>query len=184
MAQKRKKNKKLVWWTIMIVLFVAAGVVVYFVWDGYFRDKGDDKKDEGYGSMEGVILVDDEGEKRNESEQVEEVIKKEPVVQYEGEDPNEEDDLTGVVTYAGVSGDYLLIRVNIDQYLDSGSCELSLLQGGVVYSDVANVVNSASTATCEGFNVPISSLSAGDYQIVVKINSNSKTGVIEGEVEI
>ena len=184
MAQKRKKNKKVVWWIIVIILFVVAGVVVYFVWDGYFKDKGGNKKDEGYGSVEEVIVVDDGGKKETESKQDEEVVEKEPVVQYEGEDPNEEENLTGVMTYAGVSGDYLLIRVNIDQYLDSGSCELNLVQGGVVYSGIAGVVSSASTATCEGFNVPVGNLSAGNYQIVIKIDSNGKTGVIEGEVKL
>ena len=36
--------------------------------------------------------------------------------EYAGEDPNEREDLTGVVTYAGVNGNNLMIRVNIDQH--------------------------------------------------------------------
>lgn len=177
MAQKRKKNKKWIFWVIMIVLFVAAGAVCYLVWDNYFKKK-EDKPIEEQSVVE--VAVDDVVAGQ---EQVEEVVEKEKVVQYEGEDPNEEDELTGVVTYVGVSGESLMIRVNIDQYLDSGSCELSLIQNGVAYSDTTNIVGSAATATCEGFNVPVSGLS-GNYEIVIKINSGGKNGIIKGEAKI
>ena len=76
-----------------------------------------------------------------------------------------------------------MIRVNIDQYVDGGTCELSL-QGNTTYSDTANIAGGASTATCEGFNVPANMLASGTYQIIIKINSGGKTGTIKGEVNI
>ena len=176
MAQKRKNSKKWIFWVLMVVLFVAAAVVCYLVWSNYFRDKKEDKP------TEEQSLVEKYEEKKVE-EKEEETAEKEKVVQYEGEDPNTQEELTGVVTYAGVNGNNLMIRVNIDQYLESGSCELSLMQNGVAYSDVANIVGSAATATCEGFNVPVSGL-GGDYEIVIKISSGDKTGTINGKVKI
>ena len=176
MAQKRKNSKKWIFWVLMVVLFVAAAVVCYLVWNNYFRDKKEDKP------TEEQSLVEEHEEKKAE-EKKEEMIEKKKVVQYEGEDPNTQEELTGVVTYAGVNGNNLMIRVNIDQYLESGSCELSLMQNGVAYSDVANIVGSAATATCEGFNVPVSGL-GGDYEIVIKISSGDKTGTINGKVKI
>lgn len=156
---------------------MVAGVVCYLVWDNYFNKKEDNPVEE---QSVVEVAVDDVAAGQ---EQVEEVTEKEKVVQYEGEDPNEEDELTGVVTYAGVNGDNLMIRVNIDQYLNSGSCELNLIQNSVVYSDIANIVGSAITATCEGFNVPVNGLS-GNYEIVIKINSGEKTGTINGKAKI
>ena len=89
------------------------------------------------------------------------------------------------MTYAGVSGDVLMIRVNRDQYLAEGNCELNLIRNGtVIYSDTTGIVTAATTATCEGFNVPISSLSNGNYQIVINLSSDNKTGTISGEVNI
>lgn len=155
---------------------MAAAVVCYLVWNNYFRDKKEDKP------TEEQSLVEEHEEKKAE-EKKEETIEKKKVVQYEGEDPNTQEELTGVVTYAGVNGNNLMIRVNIDQYLESGSCELSLMQNGVAYSDVANIVGSAATATCEGFNVPVSGL-GGDYEIVIKISSGDKTGTINGKAKI
>ena len=113
------------------------------------------------------------------------LVRKEEVVQYDGNNPNEGGQLTGVVTYAGVSGDYLMIRVNIDQYLTSGRCALTLQQTGTeVYNEEVNLVDSASTSTCEGFNVPMSKLGAGKVTILINLYSGNKTGVINGETEI
>ena len=42
MAQKRRKNKKskkLLSIVLFLVLFVAAGIVAYLVWDGYFKEE-------------------------------------------------------------------------------------------------------------------------------------------------
>ncbi|RYC74959.1 hypothetical protein [Candidatus Nanosyncoccus alces] len=182
MAQKRKKNKKKLYWIVTLVLFVTAGVVAYLVWDNYFKDKSE-KKEDTIEIVEGKKENDDEGKGSSNAED-EEVIEKEKIVLYEGDDPNEKEGLTGVVTYAGVSGEYLMIRVNIDQYLDGGSCELNLEQNGVAYSEVVSIAGGATTATCEGFNVPVSRLGVGSYQIKIKISSGERTGTINGEVNV
>ena len=180
MAQKRKKNnKKWISWVLIIILFVAVAVVCYLVWDNYFKDKKEDK------STEEQSLVEGKGGEENTTDQTEVVAEKEKVVLYEGEDPNTKDELTGVVTYAGVNGDNLMIRVNIDQYVAGGSCELSLIKNGSgVYNDTAAIMTAATTATCDGFNVPVNSLGTGGYQIVIKISADGKNGIINGEVNI
>lgn len=178
MARRRRKNGKKLGLLLFLVLLIVAGVVWYFVWSGYFKE--DKEEDE---TTEVVENKPNEDEGGKGSFGVTEEIEKEPVVQYEGEDPNESEELTGVVTYAGVAGGKLMIRVNIDQYLEDGSCELSLIQGGVKYSDSAKI-NSVTTATCEGFDVPVSELSGGNYQIVIKISAEGKTGTISGEAEV
>lgn len=180
MARRRRKNGKKLGLLLFLVLLIVAGVVGYFVWDGYFRE--DKEEDETTEVVENKPNEDEGG--KGSFDIAEEIEKeKEPVVQYEGEDPNESEKLTGVVTYAGVAGDKLMIRVNIDQYLEDGVCELSLMQGGAKYSDSAKI-NSVTTATCEGFDVPVSELGGGNYQIVIKISAEGKTGTISGEAEV
>ena len=130
---------------------------------------------------------DTKPETKKEEEKKEEtpVEEKEKVQQYDGNDPNTANDITGVITYAGVSGDNLMIRVNIDQYLNGGKCTLSLRQGGGnVYGAEANVVDSAATSTCEGFNIPVASLPKGNINIIIYISSGDKVGEIAGEVTL
>ena len=167
----------------MLVLFVAAGAIVYLVWDNYFNDKKDAKQNE-----QRVEQVEEKEKKTSEMEQekdeAEKAVEEKKVVQYDGKDPNGAGGLSGVVTYAGVSGGVLMVRVNIDQYLDNGKCELNLVRdGGVVYNSTAEIVGSASTATCAGFDVPIGGL-GGNYQVRVLLSSGEKTGVIEGEAAV
>lgn len=171
---RRRKKKSWISWLIILILLIAAGVVCYFVWEGYFKEKEPE-------DVEITDTVIDDNSNKGE----EELPKKGEIVNYEGENPNEQSGITGVVTYAGVSGNDLMIRVNIDQYLNGGECMLLLeTAGNVVYSNVASVSDSAATATCEGFNVPTSLLETGQYNITIEVESGGKKGVISGEVSI
>ena len=171
----------------MLVLLVAAATVVYLVWDSYFKEK--DKKTDN-GQQETQRVEEKEKEKleeivpeAKEEESSEDEGKK--VVQYEGEDPNKSESLSGVVTYAGVNGDKLMIRVNIDQFLDDGECVLSLIQNeATIYSDTASVVGGAATATCEGFDVPVGQIGSGDVEIKIIVSASEKTGTISGRAEL
>lgn len=182
MAKRRKHNKKWVSRLLFLVLLAAAMVVCYFVWDGYFKDSGKKPKED-----EKVVEVIQQTEKVDETESEEETkkIEKEEIVQYDGGNPNEAENLTGAITYLGASGNDLVVRVNIDQYLTSGSCEINVISGGeVLYTDLVSIIDSAATSTCEGFNVPMSSLSSGKVRVDINLSSGEKTGMISGEVEI
>ena len=187
----RRKNKtKWAYWLIVLALFIVAGAVAYLVWNSYFRNKGEEvhtdnttKVAENKKTNDSADNNEQSNDKSEDGQVLETEKEKEKVVAYEGADPNKSDELTGVVTYAGVNGSTLMVRVNIDQYLDSGVCELSL-QGSSMYSDTANIVGSAATATCEGFDVPMGELEPGAYQIVIRVSSGDKSGTIRGAVDI
>lgn len=181
MTQRRKRSKKWISWLIIIVLLVGAGAVCYLVYDNYFKEK----KDEPTSSIEKPQEKEPGVDVDVPEEKKEEAPKKEEVVQYDGDNPNNSGRVTGVITYAGASGDNLLIRMNIDQYLNGGTCSLNLNKdGGSVYVAEASIIDSASTSTCEGFNVPMAGLGSGKYSIIIYINSGDKSGTISGEVEL
>ena len=178
MVQKRKRKKTWISWVILLVLLIGAGVVAYLVWDNYFNDKRNNNEEQKTEQVEEKESNKDEEEGNRDSE-------KKKVEQYDGADPNKAETLSGVVTYVGVSGDKLMIRVNIDQYLEGGECRLTLSRAGAsIYSSIANVVGNASTATCEGFDVSVSGLGGGVTEISININSGERSGTIRGEVNI
>ncbi len=179
MARKKQKNKKkkLIW--LLVVVLVAAGVGGYFVVSS-LNNKEENKEETSEYKEE-----KNEDESIDEEDVAEKAVEEKKVVQYEGEDANNSDSLTGVVTYAAVVGDKVTIRVSIDQYLSSGTCGLTLTRSGAtVYSSIANIVGSASTSTCEGFDVPTSELGGGAMEIIINLNSGDRKGVIRGEVNI
>ena len=194
MTRRRKRSKKWISWLFLIILAVAAGVVCYFVYENYFKDSGSDSKD-GSGVVDGGKGggVDGSGvegpEKADgaDSEKTSAEPEKKKVEQYDGGDPNEAEGITGAITYAGMSGGVLRVRVNIDQYLTEGKCILHLVKDDYeIYNETVDVIDSAATATCQGFDVAVSSLNgkAGKIGIQINVVSGEKKGKITGEVNI
>jgi len=78
----------------------------------------------------------------------------------------------------------LQIRVTVPQLLGTGHCTLTLTRGGDTLTKNAAVVNNPSTSSCGGWDVPLSNLSSGTWNIDVLITSGDKSGHITGEVDI
>lgn len=123
--------------------------------------------------------------KPNDENHIEPPKEEEKVPQYEGENPNSSNDITGTVSHASVSNNKLILRITIDQYLNSGTCALKMThQDGTSYQSTVNVAESASTSTCEGFDISTSALKSGKWSVVITVNSNGKSGKITTEVQI
>lgn len=180
MPERRRHNKWL--WGLAILVVIIASIVVIIILTNRPSGETKEKNTENVNKTEEIERTDT----RKEEEKTEEVIpEKEPIPQYSGDNPNDAERLTGVISYAGVSGSNLLIRVNIDQYLSSGNCKLSLVQNGsTVYDKEVAIENSVSTSTCDGFSIPLSELNAGSYAIEIVLNSGDKYGKMVGEVNI
>lgn len=183
MANRRKRNKNWIIWLLFLVLVIVAGAICYLVWDNYFNDKTIEIGESMYvekDKKESENTINEEDEVKSNGENDEK-----KVVQYEGNDPNLNEELSGSVTYAGILNDKIIIRVNIDQYLSEGNCTLSLMSDETaVYNENVKIINSASTATCEGFDIPVSNIGEGSYNIVIKLSSGDKIGSIKGEIRI
>lgn len=181
---RRKRSKRWLYWLLVLILLIAAVVVCYLVWDAYFRDKSEEQDVPDNSKVEESDKKKEEDSK-NEGELKSGAVEKKKVEQYEGNDPNKAEELSGVITYAGVSGANLMIRVNIDQYLENGKCSLTLNRAGAtIYNSIASIIGGPSTSSCEGFDVPVSGLGGGAVEIIIKLEAGSRTGTIRGEVNI
>lgn len=183
MTTRRRRNRGWLWWVVFVVLLVMAGVVVYAVWNAYFRNDTTE--------VDETVVVVENTENNADTEKTdtdgvsdEADLKNENEVQYEGEDPNSWNELTGAVTYAEVINDILRIRVNIDQYIENGTCELQLTTNGYTYRETAEIVGAAGNGECRGFDVSLEKLWDGWTQIVVRLEGDGKTGEVRGEVEV
>ena len=190
MTKRRRTDKKGLKVVLFLLLVVVAGVICYLVWNSYFRDEKEPEQ------VDDITVLADEGRKEAEEEVSEpspekqdeedsETEDEKKVVQYEGDDPNENSALTGVITYADVDDGKMVIRVNIDQYLADGVCKLALRQGDdIIYSDETRVIDLAATSTCEGFDVILADGVSGRLEIDIELLADSKSGLISGEIEI
>ena len=109
--------------------------------------------------------------------------------QYEGNNPNSGNELTGVISTArfSSSGDTLILRVNLDQYLSSGTCSLKISdgEGTTPVEKSVEIIPSASTSTCAGFDLPASDLEpfATPFTVEVFLSSGTKSGTLSTTFE-
>lgn len=186
MKKRQKKQKRWLWCAggvIVVAAIVAGGLML---WHNNNGVKGNEVSGDGSKTEETIEMrekSDGANMQTDEDDFAEQEVEKKKVVQYEADDPNAAEELSGVVSFAEVVNGVLMLRVSVDQYLTEGSCKLSLERGGeVVYSETVRMVGDVATATCEGFDVPVSRLGAGDLDVVIGLNGGGKTGTIRGEV--
>lgn len=105
---------------------------------------------------------------------------------YEGEDPNQLEELTGSIPFKNTTNGVLSISATIDQYLiNAGTCTLTLSQNGQsAYTETVAAVADVTTSVCETFHIPTANLPAGSYQIKIIITGDNKTGTIIDEVNL
>lgn len=111
----------------------------------------------------------------------------EKTIQYEGEDPNTMESLTGSIARSSISGSTLTIVALVDQYLSNpGICVITLQNsaGNEVYKASSDAVADVTTSICEDFIIPITEFPSGNYQIEITISGDGKEGKINGEVSL
>ena len=190
--KKSRKNKVIVWSLFFLVLIILAGVIVYQILkDNQSRSKTPSLA-ESTQNIENKIEKTNIPEAKtinNEDGTPEDAAAgrtpKTPE-KYEGQDVNQLEKLTGTITYSAKAANFYRIRVNIDQFLKlPGTCMLSVISDGkVVYTDYVNIISNPSSGSCKGFDIPLTKLSPGEYNIKIEVNANQKTGIIEGKVTI
>ena len=106
--------------------------------------------------------------------------------QYENTDTNPTTKLTGFITYSGKNDNNLTIRITINQLLkETGTCTLTLTStNGQKIERTATTIDNPSSATCQGFDIPLSEIPVGDYQINIDIKTAHQNGNIKGSITI
>lgn len=190
--KKSHKNKIIVWSLFFLVLIILASVIIYQISkdnDQRLKDSVLSEKTEKIESkIENTGVTNSETIKTEDGTPEDAAAGRTPKTpeKYEGQDVNKLEKLTGAITYSAKTTDKYRIRVNIDQFLKlPGTCMLSVISAGkVMYTDYVNIVSNPSSGSCEGFDIPLTKLSPGEYDIKIEVNANQKTGIIEGEVTI
>lgn len=179
---RRKRDFRWIKWLLFLVLIIAAIVVVVLIKNNYFGEKQENNAQQSENENKSE---DDKPKEGTDETSTEETKQEEKAPQYEGESPNKSENLTGLITYADVINDELVIRVNIDQFLQSGNCNLTMSRNGVThYSQSVGIQESVTTSTCDGYKIPVSELPKGDFQVEIDLESDGKSGKITGRVRI
>ncbi len=186
--QKKKHTGLIITAIIIIAAIATIGGLVFINRDRIFQNSGNKEQEKSINEKDKTTEKDEDKnsapkeEKQNTEMREEE---KASVAPYEGEDPNELENITGVVNFAGISEGYFTITATLDQELGgSGNCKFTI-------SGNADAVITSSVATAAGpttsfctYSTPASGISSGRYTISIEVTASGKKGIITGEVSI
>ncbi len=178
--QQKKSLKKALLIAGIAILVVGGGVYAY-----YATRPSDDKRSTETSNND-TPKTNDETDKTNDKTTPTTLGEdgKDTPKQYEGDSPNTSNSLTGVINYKSVVDGNLTLRVTIDQSLTSGTCSLKLTSAGKTVTRSASIITNPSSSTCEGFSVPVSELSSGQWTIEITVTSGGRTGTFKDKVTI
>lgn len=88
------------------------------------------------------------------------------------------------ISSASQSTDSFQVRVVISAFVENGECTLTMSNNGQVVTQSAATRKDAHASICLGFDVPMSELSPGQWNIAVEVKSGENTGKATTTAEI
>lgn len=83
----------------------------------------------------------------------------------------------GVTITTVQPGQTVRVRAIVDAVASSAKCTLNMTgPNGKTYSATAAVQPMASSSTCQGFDIPMTSLASGDWKITITVIDGTSTG--------
>jgi len=119
-------------------------------------------------------------------------VKKQTITKDQSSKPNATTSTTTVpqsftvtVSASGKTDQAFQVRVLIDKLMADGVCTISLQKDGATITKTAKTQALSSSSTCQGFDIPLSSLSSGawGYTITVKDSDNTNS-TVSGSIAI
>jgi cytoskeletal protein RodZ len=91
--------------------------------------------------------------------------------------PSGQSSVQMTITAANQTASVLQVRTQIDIVADSGTCTLTLTKAGsATITQTAGIQSFASISTCKGFDIPLSQLSSGIWNIALHFSGNNTIG--------
>jgi len=172
------KKKKVIVILVVIAIIIITGLLTFAVLEkrGFFGDKQDNSKIEKTDNTDKNRETSNYNSSDNDKEK--------PVNDPQQNANNQSPDIDGFITSTNISYEILTIRTQINELLPEGTCSLVLSNSQKSLTRNSNLINSATSSSCYGFDVPISELANGNWQIKITISSGQRIGIISGEVVI
>lgn len=184
-TRRRSSLMRRPWILIVALIFLAIAITIsYFV---FFKPGTDGTAETVDNSDISSGSVPSETSPQGENAAEDSKFPPSKVTQFEGVEGNgESKDLDAYITSTYVDGDILRIRTVIDQLDNSGgTCDITMTStNGALYKENTSIINSASTSSCYGYDIPVSALGSGKWSIDILVKTNGESKHINGEVEL
>lgn len=88
------------------------------------------------------------------------------------------------ITASNQNGSVYQLRTLINDVISGGSCNLTLTKGSAVVTKTAPIQSLAQSSTCQGFDIPVSELSKGTWNVKINLSDSNVNGSVTSTIEI
>lgn len=78
----------------------------------------------------------------------------------------------------------LQIRTLIEKVTSTGTCELKLTKGSSVVTKISSIQALASSSTCQGFDIPMTELTQGEWTAELTVTSEGLSGTTSRSIKV
>ncbi|HEY0965732.1 MAG TPA: hypothetical protein VGE13_04620 [Candidatus Saccharimonadales bacterium] len=186
--KKSNRSKKLVIVIILLLLVLAGGYGAYAIYSkpGQSAPKNEDANS----TNSNVSTPTDEQNEEPPSTVTTNNSSKPQSSDDAKETPTSSDndttrnDLSVSLSSVQQHGSTLQVRTLINEVTDEGTCTLSLEKDGKKITRSTTVQALPSSSTCKGFDIDVSALATGQWNIVVNVTAGSSKGTAKGTVTL
>ncbi len=173
MKINRSRSKRKILYTLvpLLVLVLVVAGASYFVYSTYIKNTSDEGIDYSTPSQEQVDAGLNAKQRAVANDQ-------------KTDASNGEVSFTVKITSASINSDKLQVRSAINGIFGSGSCELTLRKGDKVVRKSSGTQSLPQMSTCKGFDIPLSELSPGTWQVDLSVSINKEAARATTNVEI
>lgn len=177
---KKHKQKKWIIIAIISALLIGGSIAGVLYLTNRDRPAVDDSSNEpDYTRKVDLEAATDDQQKAGSD------IKKDSLEKDQAENQGDStQDIPVSITAANQNGGTLQIRSLIESIISDGTCTLTLSREGKKISKTSNIQSMSSSSTCQGFDIPVSDLSTGTWNISLDIATEGKSGVVTRTVDI
>jgi cytoskeletal protein RodZ len=182
--KKRKSKAKISIISVIILAVILIGG--YFVYEKWIKPAPEEGNDNSSQFQSSTISTENEAPNTITEDELKNIEKQEdsqtPVQSTDanGNDNSNtaasSDKLNIEITHNAINSGKLVLRVNIAQLVNTGTCTLTIGN----YTATAEVIADPQSSTCQGFDVPTTDFSGKDFKITVK--SGDLTGEVKGVI--
>lgn len=181
--KKQIKNHHVFLFIILALIVCAVVVFALFMLRPLGKKTTDNDQKAGSSSTEQKTESPDaekkEPKEENSTEPTPEAEKNN--TQYEGENPNNSESLTGIINYIGISDGTLSVRVSIEQSV-AGTCVFTITTPSGKTINGSSAISVGPTSSFCSFSTPAQE--SGSWKVSVGATSSDKHGTIAGEANL
>lgn len=181
---KKSKNKKSEGFGFIYIFFILVFVAgITFLGLSLFLPKKS-KNDDGMSTAvnETIKNSNPEIDEKNNGENPD----KTPKQYEEGDDETDKTKINASITTNEINNGKYVLRVTMYELVNDGTCKLHMetSNGDTVDRSAKIEVIGPDSSSCDGFDIPTSGISPGNYNFTVTMTSDSKTGSVKGTIKI